>query len=54
MPAIAPILRGARRLAPLAMEAYRRWDRLTPAEKERYKERARGIVEQAKRRAKRR
>ena len=46
-------VRGAKRLAPVAMEAYRRWDRLTPAEKERYKERVRGIVRQTRDRVRR-
>ena len=48
----------ARRVAPLAAEAYRRWNALPPAEKERYKQRARdagargqAIVQEAIRRA---
>ena len=35
------VVKVARRVAPLAAEAYRRWNNLTPAEKERYKKRAR-------------
>ena len=33
--------RTARRLAPVAAEAYRRWNALSDEEKERYKQRAR-------------
>ena len=36
---ISLAVRGVKRLTPVVMEAYRRWDRLSPAEKERYKER---------------
>ena len=39
--AAARALRTARRLYPLAVAAYRRWDALTDEEKERYRERAR-------------
>ena len=35
------VIRVARRVAPLAAEAYRRWNQLSPEEKERYKARAR-------------
>ena len=35
------VIRVARRVAPVAAEAYRRWNSLSPAEKERYKQRAR-------------
>jgi hypothetical protein len=35
------VIKVARRLAPVAAEAYRRWNQLTPEEKERYKARAR-------------
>jgi hypothetical protein len=35
------VIKVARRLAPVAAEAYRRWNALTPEEKERYKARAR-------------
>ena len=38
---VALVVRGVKRAAPLVMEAYRRWDRLTPADKERYKKRVR-------------
>ena len=45
-PAVAyRAVRLARRLAPVAAEAYRRWDRLSDEEKERYKRRARGYAE---------
>jgi hypothetical protein len=39
--AIYKAVKTARRVAPLAAEAYRRWNRLSPAEKERYKAQAR-------------
>ena len=39
--------RMARRLYPLALAAYRRWDRLSPQEKERYKRQARQYAEQS-------
>ncbi len=39
----------ARRVAPLAAEAYRRWNALPPAEKERYKQRARAAGERGRR-----
>ena len=35
------VIKVARRVAPLAAEAYRRWNQLSPEEKERYKARAR-------------
>ena len=35
------VIKVARRLAPVAAEAYRRWNALSPEEKERYKARAR-------------
>ena len=35
------VIKVARRMAPVAAEAYRRWNNLSPAEKERYKQRAR-------------
>jgi hypothetical protein len=35
------VIKVARRVAPVAAEAYRRWNNLSPAEKERYKKRAR-------------
>ena len=35
------VIKVARRLAPVAAEAYRRWNQLSPEEKERYKARAR-------------
>ena len=54
---VALIVRGAKRAAPVLAEVYRRWEKLTPAEKERYKkriresgERARERVRQARRR----
>jgi hypothetical protein len=38
----------ARRAAPVVLEAYRRWERLTPAEKERYKKQVRQAGEKAR------
>jgi hypothetical protein len=35
------VVKVARRVTPVAMEAYRRWNNLSDAEKERYKKRAR-------------
>ena len=56
-PQAARMARAARRLYPLALEAWRRWQQLTPEEKERYRrmarqyaERGRGAVERAQRR----
>jgi hypothetical protein len=46
-------VRGVKRLTPVVMEAYRRWDRLTPAEKERHKERVRRVARQASERVRR-
>lgn len=39
--AVYRAVRTARRLAPVAAEAYRRWNALSDEEKERYKQRAR-------------
>jgi hypothetical protein len=50
---IALAVRGAKRAAPLVVEAYRRWDRLTPAEKERYKQRVRSVVDSTRERVRR-
>ena len=41
--AAARAVKLARRVAPVAVEAYRRWNALSPAEKERYKQRARAV-----------
>jgi hypothetical protein len=38
---VARAVRTARRVAPIAAEAYRRWNALSDEEKERYKQRAR-------------
>ena len=38
------VVKVARRVAPVAAEAYRRWQALSPAEKERYKQRARAVA----------
>ena len=38
------VVKVARRAAPIAIEAYRRWNALSPAEKERYKQRARAVA----------
>jgi hypothetical protein len=50
---ISLAVRGVKRLTPVVMEAYRRWDRLTPAEKERHKERVRRVARQATERVRR-
>ena len=61
--AAARAMRTARRLAPFAAEAYRRWQSLTPEQKERYRQMARQYAErgryameqsQARRRSRRR
>ena len=50
---IALAVRGAKRVAPIVMEAYRRWDRLSPQEKERYKQRVRSAATTARDRVRR-
>ncbi len=40
--------RLARRAWPVALEAWRRWDRLSDAEKERYKRQARAYAERSR------
>lgn len=42
------VIKVARRVAPIAAELYRRWDNLSPAEKERYKRRARQYGERGR------
>ena len=46
--ALGRLARVARRAAPLAREAYRRWEKLSPDEKERYKKRVRESGERAR------
>ena len=41
--------RGARRLWPYVLMAWEHWQNLSPEEKERYRKRARGYVNQGKR-----
>ena len=41
-------VRGARRVWPYVLMAWERWQSLSPEEKERYKKRARGYVNQGK------
>jgi hypothetical protein len=50
---VALAVRGAKRVAPIVVEAYRRWDRLSPAEKERYKQRVRSAAKSASDRVRR-
>jgi hypothetical protein len=50
---ISLAVRGVKRVTPLVMEAYRRWDRLSPAEKERYKERVKATAKSARDRVRR-
>jgi hypothetical protein len=40
MAGVRGALRAARRLSPVAVEIYRRWERMTPEEKARHRERA--------------
>ena len=47
MPGYRRAYKTARRLYPLMLAAYRRWDNLSHEEKEQYKERARRISNQA-------
>ncbi|MEA2475543.1 MAG: hypothetical protein QOE06_3458 [Thermoleophilaceae bacterium] len=42
------VIQVARRVAPIAAEVYRRWSNLSPAEKERYKKRARQYGERGR------
>jgi hypothetical protein len=50
MPAVpSRAVRAARRIAPLALEAWRRWERLPEEEKERYRQRARGAATRGRR-----
>jgi hypothetical protein len=50
---ISLAVRGVKRVTPLVMEAYRRWDRLSPAEKERYKQRVKTSAKSASDRVRR-
>jgi hypothetical protein len=45
---IGRLARAARRAYPLARAAYRRWERLSPEEKERYKRQARQYAERGR------
>jgi hypothetical protein len=45
---ITTLRKLARRGWPLALEAYRRWDRMTPEEKERYKNQARQVAQRGR------
>lgn len=47
MPGYRRAYKTAKRLYPLAVAAYHRWDNLTDDEKERYKEQAKRIANQA-------
>ena len=49
--AAARAARAARRLYPVAIAAYERWQRMSPEEKERYKKRARDFAERGRRAA---
>jgi hypothetical protein len=46
--AIGRLARIARRAAPLAREAYKRWEKLSPEDKERYKRQARQYAERGR------
>ena len=45
---LAAARRLARRITPFAVEAYRRWQALSPDEKERYKRQARGYADRGR------
>ncbi len=45
---VTAVRRLARRVTPLAMEAYRRWQALSPEEKERYKRQARDYAQRGR------
>jgi hypothetical protein len=47
MPGYGRAFKAAKRLYPLAKEAWRRWDQLSDAEKERYKQQAKKYANQA-------
>jgi hypothetical protein len=47
---LSAVTRAGRRAVPVAVEAYRRWQQLSPQEKERYKQRVRSAYAQARRR----
>jgi hypothetical protein len=47
MPGYRRAYRAARRLYPLALEAWRRWDKLSDSEKERYKRQAKRYADEA-------
>jgi hypothetical protein len=47
MPGYRRAYKTAKRLVPLALEAYRRWDNLSDKEKERYKQQAMRYSKQA-------
>ena len=49
MPGVTTLARAAWRAAPLASEAYKRWQRLTPEEKERYAKLMREYAERGRR-----
>jgi hypothetical protein len=42
------VVRGAKRAAPLIMEAYRRWEQLPEKDKERYRQRVRDSSERVR------
>ena len=48
MPPVTRLLRTARRLSPVALEAYRRWQSMTPEEKERYRQMARNYTDRGR------
>lgn len=48
MPPVVRLLRTARRLSPVALEAYRRWQAMTPEERDRYRQMARGYADRGR------
>lgn len=49
MAGIPPLLRTARRVTPVALALYRRWERLPPERKEHYRRMARENIERGRR-----
>ncbi len=52
MPSIGPLVgkaaSGAKRVWPIVLEGYRRWDQLSDKEKERYRQQARDLTDRGR------
>jgi hypothetical protein len=48
MPGFRQAYKLAKRMTPVAVEAYRRWDRMSPEEKERHRKRAMAAAARAR------